>query len=61
MERIIVNPQIHFGKPIIKGTRITVQNVLPVFRQRHEAGFGFYKNQKTILFACPLQRTYPNR
>jgi len=28
MERIVVNPQIHFGKPIIKGTRITVQNVL---------------------------------
>ena len=28
MERIIVNPQIHFGKPTIKGTRITVQNVL---------------------------------
>jgi uncharacterized protein (DUF433 family) len=28
MERIIVNPQIHFGKPVIKGTRITVQNVL---------------------------------
>ncbi|MEW6240887.1 MAG: DUF433 domain-containing protein [Chloroflexota bacterium] len=28
MERIIVNPKIHFGKPIIKGTRITVQNVL---------------------------------
>lgn len=28
MERISVNPQIHFGKPCIKGTRITVQNVL---------------------------------
>lgn len=28
MERIIVNPQIHFGKPVINGTRITVQNVL---------------------------------
>jgi uncharacterized protein (DUF433 family) len=28
MDRITVNPQIHFGKPIIKGTRITVQNVL---------------------------------
>ena len=28
MERIVVNPQIHFGKPFIKGTRITVQNVL---------------------------------
>ena len=28
MERIIVNTKIHFGKPVIKGTRITVQNVL---------------------------------
>ena len=28
MERITVNPQVHFGKPCITGTRITVQNVL---------------------------------
>ncbi len=28
MERIIVDPRIHFGKPCIKGTRITVQNIL---------------------------------
>lgn len=28
MNRISVNPQIHFGKPCITGTRITVQNVL---------------------------------
>ncbi|RMD65606.1 DUF433 domain-containing protein [Candidatus Parcubacteria bacterium] len=28
MERIVVDPQIHFGKPVIKGTRITVQSVL---------------------------------
>lgn len=28
MERITVNPRIHFGKPCIKGTRITVQNIL---------------------------------
>lgn len=27
-ERISVNPRIHFGKPCIAGTRITVQNVL---------------------------------
>ncbi len=27
-ERISVNPNIHFGKPCVKGTRITVQNVL---------------------------------
>jgi len=28
-----VNPQIHFGKPIIKGTRITVQNVLELLNE----------------------------
>ena len=28
MERIIVDPRIHFGKPCIKGTRITVQSIL---------------------------------
>ena len=33
MDRIIVNPQIHFGKPIIKGTRITVQNVLELINE----------------------------
>lgn len=33
MERIVVDPQIHFGKPIIKGTRITVQNVLELINE----------------------------
>ncbi|MGE0827474.1 MAG: DUF433 domain-containing protein [Candidatus Binatia bacterium] len=28
MDRITVNPKIHFGKPCIAGTRITVQTVL---------------------------------
>jgi uncharacterized protein (DUF433 family) len=28
MDRITVDPQIHFGKPCIAGTRITVQSVL---------------------------------
>jgi len=28
MDRITVNPQIHFGKPCIAGTRITVQSIL---------------------------------
>ncbi|MPR34991.1 DUF433 domain-containing protein [Salmonirosea aquatica] len=27
-ERISINPEIRFGKPCIKGTRITVQDVL---------------------------------
>lgn len=33
MERITVNPQIHFGKPVIQGTRITVQNVLELLNE----------------------------
>jgi uncharacterized protein (DUF433 family) len=28
MDRITINADIHFGKPIVKGTRIPVQNVL---------------------------------
>ena len=28
IERIAVDPQVHFGKPHVAGTRITVQNVL---------------------------------
>jgi uncharacterized protein (DUF433 family) len=39
MDRIIVNPQIHFGKPCIAGTRITVQNVLELLNE----GFTFEK------------------
>jgi len=32
-ERIEVNPNIHFGKPCIVGTRITVQSVLELVRE----------------------------
>lgn len=32
-ERIEVNPNIHFGKPCIAGTRIQVLNVLELVRQ----------------------------
>ncbi len=35
--RITVNPQIHFGKPCVSGTRIPVQNVLELVRE----GFTF--------------------
>lgn len=35
--RITVDPTIHFGKPCVAGTRITVQNVLELIRE----GIGF--------------------
>ncbi len=28
MQTIVINPKIRFGKPIVKGTRITVEEVL---------------------------------
>lgn len=31
--RITVDPTIHFGKPCVAGTRITVQNVLELVRE----------------------------
>jgi len=37
IERISVNPKVHFGKPCVKGTRITVQSVLEVINE----GFSF--------------------
>ncbi|MBW4618129.1 MAG: DUF433 domain-containing protein [Cyanosarcina radialis HA8281-LM2] len=33
MDRISVNSQIHFGKPCITGTRITVQSVLELLNE----------------------------
>lgn len=33
MERIFVDPQIHFGKPCVAGTRIPVQSVLELVRE----------------------------
>ncbi len=32
-ERIQVDPTIHFGKPCVSGTRITVQDVLELVRE----------------------------
>jgi uncharacterized protein (DUF433 family) len=32
-ERITVNPNIHFGKPCVAGTRITVQSVLELVKE----------------------------
>lgn len=32
-ERIVVRPDVHFGKPCVAGTRITVENVLELVRE----------------------------
>ena len=32
-ERITVDPTIHFGKPVVAGTRITVQSVLELINE----------------------------
>lgn len=32
-ERITVQPHVHFGKPCVAGTRITVQSVLELVRE----------------------------
>jgi uncharacterized protein (DUF433 family) len=32
-QRIAVDPEIHFGKPCVAGTRIPVQNVLELVRE----------------------------
>ena len=32
-DRIAVNPQVHFGKPCVAGTRIPVQSVLELVRE----------------------------
>ncbi len=32
--RITVNPELHFGKPYVVGTRITIDNVLKLVQDR---------------------------
>ncbi len=33
IDRIAVNPKIHFGKPCVAGTRVTVQSVLELLNE----------------------------
>lgn len=46
-DRIAANPNIHFGKPCIAGTRIPVQNVLELV-------------EEGIPFAKIIQEYYPD-
>ena len=32
-ERIAIDPKVHFGKPVVAGTRITVQDVLELINE----------------------------
>ncbi len=47
IERIVVDPKVHFGKPCVAGTRITVQNVLELL-------------DEGLLFDQILQDYYPD-
>ncbi len=47
MDRIAVNPKIHFGKPCVVGTRITVQSVLELLNEG-------------LSFAEIIQNYYPD-
>jgi uncharacterized protein (DUF433 family) len=33
LDRIVINPKVHFGKPCIAGTRITMQDVLELLNE----------------------------
>lgn len=55
IERIVIDPDVMFGKPTIRGTRLTVGLILDLFAQ----GIGFddilldYPNiTKDDIFAC---------
>jgi uncharacterized protein (DUF433 family) len=45
--RIVIDPQVHFGKPCIKGTRITVEAVLELV-------------QEGLPFAQIVERYFPD-
>ena len=32
-DKVVMDPQVHFGKPCVAGTRITVQSVLELLQQ----------------------------
>jgi uncharacterized protein (DUF433 family) len=46
-ERIVINPEIHFGKPCIAGTRIPVEDVLELV-------------QENIPFSEIIEKYYPD-
>ncbi|HIK46785.1 MAG TPA: DUF433 domain-containing protein [Leptolyngbyaceae cyanobacterium M65_K2018_010] len=53
--RITVDPQIHFGKPCVAGTRITVQNVLELLTE----GLSFQEIIEDYYPDQPVKLGYP--
>lgn len=43
--RIIIDTQVHFGKPCVAGTRISVENVLELVQEG--CAFSSYKRKQT--------------
>ena len=67
MEYIEINPNIMTGKPVVKGTRITVENIISLLGQgmSFEEILNEYKGlQKLQILAClkyaenALEKTY---
>jgi uncharacterized protein (DUF433 family) len=63
VKRITVDPKVHFGKPCVAGTRITVQNVLELLDEGltfHEIIQDYYQDltvediQACIQYAIAL-------
>jgi uncharacterized protein (DUF433 family) len=55
IQRIVVDPQIMVGKPIIKGTRITVEHVLDLLAEgatTHEILQDYKHLKQEDIFAC---------
>ena len=62
-ERISVNPKIHFGKPCVAGTRITVQNVLELINEGlsfDEIKRDYYPDLQTEdIKSCLSEKLFP--
>lgn len=54
LNRIVIDPKIMTGKPVIKGTRLTVQHVLGLLSQGIPIDeiLGEYDLKKEDVFAC---------
>ena len=51
MDRIVVNPTVHFGKPCVAGTRTTVQSVLELL----DEGLGFQEIMRDYYPALTVE------